>query len=375
MCLWHPVHENPTEGLPIRRQIDALAPHVDADVFHVDVRVEPTWRKEIYRDLLACEHRLWFGPVGRRATQERALGALLADVLLRRARAWRYDLINFHVAYPLMAYWPELAAVVRKPALITEHRGGYVADFGERDPAALRRARAIFHGGASVIAVSAALGRELVRFSGNPALDVRVVPNVVDPAVFAPRPDVAPDRDRYFMVSQFEFPKDPGLVLRAFHRLAKSDAKVSLRIGGFGADLPALEAYVATHGLGDRVTLLGRLTPTEIAHELRLAVALLHASRFETFSVVCAEARCCGTDVIASNVGGIPEVVGEDGTLVTDHTEDAWFEALRAHRDRAARTVGARAAVAERGHAAFAPAVVGARYAAVVHDAIARGGR
>ena len=46
----------------------------------------------------------------------------------------------------------------------------------------------------------------------------------------------------------------------------------------------------------------------------------IHLSGYETFSVVCAEALCCGTPVIASNVGAISELVDNtNGILIQNN--------------------------------------------------------
>ena len=57
--------------------------------------------------------------------------------------------------------------------------------------------------------------------------------------------------------------------------------------------------------------------------------AFLHPSKYETFSVVCAEATSCGVPVIAPKIGGIPEVVGEGGILLDKWLWEDWSSAMR----------------------------------------------
>ena len=89
-----------------------------------------------------------------------------------------------------------------------------------------------------------------------------------------------------------------------------------------------MEAFVQDNDLGHNIILLGILNKLSIALEMQQANAFVHASNYETFSVVCAEALCCGTPVIASNVGGIPEFVNESNGILVENNVAAWRSAL-----------------------------------------------
>jgi glycosyltransferase involved in cell wall biosynthesis len=131
------------------------------------------------------------------------------------------------------------------------------------------------------------------------------------------------------MVSCWKDPKNPFLILSVFKYFLKKNPGIKLRIGGFGPQEKQIINYIEQKDLGKSVEYIGALKPKEIAEEMNKAMAFLHCSKYETFSVVCAEALSCGTPVIASAVGGVTEIVEESsGILVQDNTKADWIKAL-----------------------------------------------
>jgi glycosyltransferase involved in cell wall biosynthesis len=123
---------------------------------------------------------------------------------------------------------------------------------------------------------------------------------------------------------------------------------VTLLVAGDGEDRALLQ--------GDRIRLLGSLPRERVFELLAAADAAVLSSTWETFSHVLVEALSLGTPVIATRVGGVPEIVedGVNGILVAPGDPAALAEAIR--RFFADDELRARLASAARGSVArFAP--------------------
>ncbi len=236
-----------------------------------------------------------------------------------------YDVINFHIAYPMCTYLHLYQRFIKKPIVITEHWSAYHLNFGVKKD--LKRIKRIFNNNVTWITVSEALKGDLKKFSGNRILNPFVIPNIVDSETFT-----YSRREKgnyFFMVSCWKDPKNPFLILSVFKYFLKKNPGIKLRIGGFGPQEKQIINYIEQKDLGKSVEYIGALKPKEIAEEMNKAMAFLHCSKYETFSVVCAEALSCGTPVIASAVGGVTEIVEESsGILVQDNTKADWIKAL-----------------------------------------------
>jgi glycosyltransferase involved in cell wall biosynthesis len=82
-------------------------------------------------------------------------------------------------------------------------------------------------------------------------------------------------------------------------------------------------------GLGDTVRLTGPLGPAELDATYAAADLLVLASRAETYGMVVTEALARGLPVVASDVGGVREALGDGGMLVPPGDPDALADALR----------------------------------------------
>ena len=100
---------------------------------------------------------------------------------------------------------------------------------------------------------------------------------------------------------------------------------VELLVLGDGSERPALEREAETLGVSDRVRFLGAGTRDDVLRLFRAADAVLVTSAWENLPHTVVEALAVGTPVIATAVGGIPEVVvdGENGLLVPPNDVDA----------------------------------------------------
>jgi glycosyltransferase involved in cell wall biosynthesis len=121
------------------------------------------------------------------------------------------------------------------------------------------------------------------------------------------------------------------------------DAGVPLRIAGAGPEEPRLRDLAA----GADVTFLGRLSGEQLARERRGAAMLLAPARSDDpCPMAVIEAMADGLPVLASDRGGLPELVGDGAALPLDD-EVPWRAALTAlWSDPAARAAGGAAALA-----------------------------
>jgi glycosyltransferase involved in cell wall biosynthesis len=99
-----------------------------------------------------------------------------------------------------------------------------------------------------------------------------------------------------------------------------------------------LRTLIASRGLEDRVSLLGERS--DVPELMRALDVLLLPSEQEPFGRALIEAMAMGVPVLATNVGGPPEIVqeGVQGYLLAPHEPDAWAAAIRGiveHPERA----------------------------------------
>ncbi|NEQ27312.1 MAG: glycosyltransferase family 4 protein, partial [Microcoleus sp. SIO2G3] len=108
--------------------------------------------------------------------------------------------------------------------------------------------------------------------------------------------------------------KGVGLLLRAFAQVLPKVPTARLLIAGQGGQANVLQTLVAELGVSDRVTWLGHLPFAEMERQFESAWVQVVPSQWEEpFGNVSTEAMMRGTAVIASAVGGQPEIV-QDGT-------------------------------------------------------------
>jgi N-acetyl-alpha-D-glucosaminyl L-malate synthase BshA len=277
----------------------------------------------------------------------------LASKIIDVARRDGLDVVHAHYALP-HAVSAELARQVRAaeapgraPRVVTTLHGTDTTLVGI-DPTFLPLTRFSVLGSDAVTAPSAWLAETTRRNLDLPAgFALDVVPNFVDTERFAPAPLSTPPVVVH--VSNFRPLKRLGDVVRVFARV-RAAHDVRLRLVGNGPDRAATEALARALGVAKDVDFLGEREdlPALIAD----AAAFLLPSETESFGLAALEALSSGVPVVASRVGGLPEVVrdGEDGFLHAVGDRDAMAASI-------ARLVGEPALRARFGAAARARAL------------------
>lgn len=291
----------------------------------------------------ACDGRLRVHRVKSRRTGIHEAGMLdAASYLLaalplvrRLLRTHRYDAAHFFFSLPTGALLPFLD--LRGTPVVVSLRGSDVPGYDPHNPGMQLAHRLlkpltrwIWRRADRVVAVCESLGDLTLRTS--PDLCYTVVPNGVDLTRFCPP---AAERGngrrtiRCLAVARLIERKGLGDLIRAFAQLERG--RFELEIVGGGPDEAVLRELVSRYGLGREIRFQGVLDRAAVAQRYREADLFTLPSSAEAFGNVFAEALASGLPIVASNVGGIPELVehGTNGLLVSPGDVDGLAGAIR----------------------------------------------
>lgn len=144
---------------------------------------------------------------------------------------------------------------------------------------------------------------------------VSVIPNAVDSTRFYPPdpPLVPPDRITIVVLSRLMYRKGIDLLLEAIPRICRLHPHVDFLIGGDGPKRVDLEQMRERHlFLIGRVSLVGAVRQGSVRDHLIQGQIFLSPSLTEAFGTSLIEAASCGLLVVATSVGGVPEVLPEE---------------------------------------------------------------
>lgn len=245
----------------------------------------------------------------------------LATKIVEVARNHQLDVVHVHYAVP-NAVSAVLAREILEPQpikVITTLHGTDITLVGN-DPNYLETTRFGILKSDAVTAVSAALRETTVELFEIPN-EIHVVPNFIEPARYeavrshpGARRWAEPEEKILIHISNFRPVKRVMDVVKVFERV-KKQMPARLLLVGDGPERPKVERHCRRCDICDSITFVGNLPRVE---EILVGADLfVLPSETESFGLAALEALACGVPVIATNVGGLPEVVrdGRDGFL------------------------------------------------------------
>ena len=261
----------------------------------------------------------WLGKFARLGVMARYLEAQYRAIL-GEARASQVDVIHAHWAIPTGPAAVLAAKKLGVPSIITMHGGdvyvnpeqGY--DFPTRWYVRPPLRWTLRHAGA-LTAITEDCRQHALR-AGAPADRIRLVFNGTDLRRFSP--DENGDGGRRFgpnmiFACRQLFPrKGIRFLIEAAAQLKPRFPDLKVVLAGDGFERPELARLAESLGLGPDVTFLGWVPNTDLPPYYRAAALSVIPSLEEGFGIPAAEAMGCEVAVVASDAGGLPEVV-EDG--------------------------------------------------------------
>lgn len=246
----------------------------------------------------------------------------LANRLVQVARAYHLDVIHAHYAIPHAAAAYLARQILAStngstvPRVITTLHGTDVTILGA-DPSYRETVAFCIDQSDAVTAVSASL-RDDTKRQMRVTSDIAVIPNFLDCDAYRRAPDASlrarlsnAGEKVVTHISNLRPVKQVDAVMRVFARI-RERVPARLLIVGEGPELSKVHQLIQELDLAHHVELIGE--SQDIIQLLSISDLFLLPSLQESFGLSALEAMACGVPVVASNVGGLPEVIVDGAT-------------------------------------------------------------
>lgn len=270
------------------------------------IRLDPAMENVFYHEVEVSTYPLFQYP-----PYVLALASRMAEVA-----EWReLDLLHVHYAIP-----HSVAAMLAKQMLAKSRRLPYVTTLHGTDITIVGADHSYFgitkfsiEQSDGVTSISGYLKDETHTVFGVKT-DIEVIPNFVNCSQYMPSLAPHEGRPRLLHISNFRAVKRVNDCIRILAKV-RQHVDAELWMAGDGPERSGAESLAHELGLSGHVKFLGK--QNRIREMLPQTDVLLLPSELESFGLVALEAMACGVIPVATNVGGLPEVIahGKDGFL------------------------------------------------------------
>jgi glycosyltransferase involved in cell wall biosynthesis len=244
--------------------------------------------------------------------------------LIREKMMKGFDILHCHAAYPHGYIGASFKKIFKIPLIITSH-GDIIKDGGIRKNARLvRRTKKAMESADAVTAVSRYMKEKSID-AGACEERIYYIPNGVDLRDFQSEEKFVFNEPYLFSMGILRRVKGFDVLIRAFKGVKRVHPEVSLFIAGAGKEEDGLKKMTSDFNLEDSIHFLGFLSGQEKIKLLKgCELYICSAIKEEPFSNSTLEAFAAGKTVVASNLGGIPDLVndGLNGLLVSPGDPD-----------------------------------------------------
>lgn len=269
------------------------------------------WRIRAYHANMSLKERIAFFLWERR----------FRPAFQRFCREHRVAAINLHYPGPSAFTLDRITqGFERVIPLILSFHGSDVSSLRHAPAIEIEKWRRLLLRAEGVVVCSDDLGRRVVEVFGNEVVP-RVIHNGIDAVAFVAMAGTSRSAEGRIILSVGKFwdKKGQDVLVEAFAAIADDYVDVSLvLVGATDKALPALKALCVRKGIEERVHFFPDTPHHQVAEFFRRATIFALPSREEALGIVLLEAGAFGLPVVASRVGGIPEILtdGFTGRLV-----------------------------------------------------------
>lgn len=326
LARWYPHKYDPMFGLFVQRHAEATALFDDVTVVYVhpDENAKNKFDIERNQENGVDTIRVYYKKTGKLTSAMRYFKACRKALKM----SGKPDLIHVHVLTRMgvVAYIQKLH--YGTPYVITEHWSRYLP--GNDFNGILRKmaTRLVVRNAKLVTTVTENLAKAMQAHQlHNPRYEV--LPNVVDTSLFKPHPHQN-EIPQIIHISCFEDKsKNISGLLESLRILKEKGVPYHAVLIGEGMDWEAMKQRSVAMALTGQVEFTGLLQGQALVDVLAQGDFLVLSSRYENMPVVILEAMSCGLPVVATNVGGISEIVNEsNGMLVPANDAEALANAM-----------------------------------------------
>eukprot|EP00792_Barthelona_sp_PAP020_P004718 TRINITY_DN2305_c0_g1_i1.p1 TRINITY_DN2305_c0_g1~~TRINITY_DN2305_c0_g1_i1.p1 ORF type:complete len:498 (+),score=67.36 TRINITY_DN2305_c0_g1_i1:74-1567(+) len=233
----------------------------------------------------------------------------LRNIIIRE----QIDIVHCHQGFSLMGNEAMLNSnIIGKPVVFTDHSLIGITEFTSFH--VNKGFKQYISGATHIICVSHCSKENIVLRAKIPPSCVSVIPNAIDCTSFVPDLSLRPANGRIVVVamSRLAFRKGIDLLIKLIPIACKRHSNLDFLIGGDGPKKRGLQQMISDYNLQERVTLLGGVPHSKVAETLNRGHIFINTSLTEAFCIAMVEAASCGLLVVATAVGGVPEVLPND---------------------------------------------------------------
>ncbi len=328
---WYPNKEDPQLGVFIQKHARAIARKNNISVLYIhsvsntDKKYEIVFQKTENVQEIIIYFRKDRSAFRSLVNFIRYIKSVSNGIKILKEKSPKPDVVHAYILLRTGFIAKYISMKYKIPYVVSEQWSGYVTGRFERKPALWKLlSKNIVKNAAALTVVSRFLAGGMKK-AGLTNKNLFITPNCIE--TIRTETTMTTHQSVYVLLvaDLVDEIKNISGVIRMISTLEEIN-NFELHIIGHGKDEKMLKKLVEDLSIGGKVFFEGLKTNTEVYHYLQKCDFLVMNSRYETFSLICAEAMSCGKPVLATRCGGPDEFVTPLTGLLIDPDDS---EALR----------------------------------------------